>query len=96
MGMIRTVSDLISAFGGATEFSRAIGAKPSTASEMKRRGSIPVNWWPLIVEEAARRGIGGVTYESLTYMHAPRSGAVVASGPDSTSSTQLTEQERST
>jgi len=96
MGMIRTVSDLIDGFGGATEFSRAIGAKPSTASEMKRRGSIPVTWWPLIVDEAARRGIGGVTFESLTYMHAPRAGVGADSGPDSTSSTQLTEQEQTT
>lgn len=70
-----TVASLIDAFGGPTAFGRVIGKNPSTASEMKRSGSISVDYWPKIVAAAAERAISGVTYETLTLMHtsaAPR------------------------
>jgi hypothetical protein len=65
----QTVPELIDAFGGPTAFSVVIGKNPSTASEMKRSGSIKPGYWPKIVEAAASRGIRGVTYEHLTMMH---------------------------
>lgn len=65
----RTVPALIDAFGGAAEFGRVIGKNPSTASEMKRNGSIRVGYWPAIVEAAPRYDISGVTLESIAQMH---------------------------
>lgn len=45
--------------------------RPSAASEMKRRQSIPVIYWQRLVEAARERAFDGVTYESLTVMHSP-------------------------
>lgn len=65
-----TVAELIDAFGGPSKFGRVIGKSPSTAGEQKRNGSIPVDYWPKIVEIAKACGIKGVTYETLVKMHA--------------------------
>lgn len=66
-----TVPDLIEAFGGPAKFARVIGRKPSTAGEQKRNGSIPVEYWDLIIAAAETEGIPGVTYASLARMHIP-------------------------
>lgn len=55
-GMVN-VTKIIDDFGGATAFARAIGVAPSTASEMKRRKSIPVRHWPVVLSAARERGI---------------------------------------
>jgi hypothetical protein len=66
-----TVSELIDAYGGPTAFSKALGLKnPSTASEMKRSGSIRPRYFVKIVETAPDHGIKGVDYEKLAMMHA--------------------------
>jgi hypothetical protein len=67
----RTVSELIDAFGGPTEFAKVIDKNPSTASEMKRSGSIRISYWPMIVRAAPNCGIRGVTLESIALMHLP-------------------------
>lgn len=63
------ISELIDAFGGPTEFAKVIDKIPSTASEMKRSGSIRVSYWPKIIAAAAERRIKGVNSESLMLMH---------------------------
>jgi hypothetical protein len=65
----KTISELIDAFGGPSEFAKVIDKNPSTASEMKRTGSIRVHYWPAIVAAARERGIKGVTMESLAWMN---------------------------
>ena len=66
----KTIPALIDAFGGPTDFARAIGLKnPSTASEMKRSASIRVGYWPTIVTAAAVVGIRGISLESIAQMH---------------------------
>lgn len=50
---MRTVSDIIDAFGGNTAMARIIGKGPSTVSEMRRRGRIDVTYWPALVAAAA-------------------------------------------
>ena len=65
----KTIAALIAAFGGASEFARVIDKIPSTASEMKRSGSIRVAYWPKIIAAAAERGISGVSSETLMQMH---------------------------
>lgn len=66
-----TVAALIDAFGGNSAFARVIGKAPSTAGEQKRNGSIPVEYWDLIVSAAPGVGISGVTHEALAKMHIP-------------------------
>lgn len=66
---METVSDLITALGGNAAVSRVLDHKhASTVSEWRRRGSIPVEHWPRLVEAAAERGIR-LTYEQLVTMH---------------------------
>lgn len=72
---VQTVADLIEAFGGPSQFGKIIGKGPSTASEMKRSGSIRVEYWPAIIGAAQARLIEGITYESLALMHARKAPA---------------------
>jgi len=67
--MPETVPKLIDAFGGPTAFARVIGKGASTASEMKRNRSIPVDYWPAIIAAAGEAGIRGVTAERLMQIH---------------------------
>jgi hypothetical protein len=67
---LESVDDVFAAFGGPTTVARALDLKgPSTASEMKRRSSIPVNYWERLVEVAPDFGVTGLTYEKLVRMH---------------------------
>lgn len=70
--MIRTVDDLFHLFGGPAEVGRIIGVRTEHAMQMKRRRSIPEQYRPKLIEAAAERAIEGVTYESLTLIHARR------------------------
>ena len=71
-----TVSELIEAFGGPTKFAAEVISKnPSTASEMKRSGSIHVSYWPKIIAAAPSFGIRGVTADVLMKMHVEKAGA---------------------
>lgn len=67
---MRSVDDVIAAFGGPSAFARAIGLRgPSTATEMLRSGSIAGRYWYDVVTQARRRGIHRVTYQALARMH---------------------------
>jgi hypothetical protein len=66
-----TVEDIFSRFTRTGALADALGIKLSAASEMRRRGSIPVRYWPRLVEEAKSRGISGISYEKLVAMHSP-------------------------
>lgn len=50
----KTLDDLFRAFGGTSSLGRVIGKGQSTASEMRRRGNIPVAYWPRLIEAAAQ------------------------------------------
>jgi hypothetical protein len=50
---MQNVGEIIDALGGSTAVARIIGKGPSTVSEMKRRGSVPVEYWPSLVAAAA-------------------------------------------
>jgi len=66
---MRTVQTLFNELGGPTAVGRIIGVKPSTASEMKRRGSIPVEYWPRLIAGAETVAGSNLTYENLVLMH---------------------------
>lgn len=73
-----TVAALIDAFGGPAKYARAIGKGASTAGEQKRNGSIPVEYWDLVIAGAKAAGIPGVTYESLAKLHIPAERRIAA------------------
>lgn len=66
---MNSVAILIDRFGGNTRFAEIIGKAPSTASEMKRRRSIPVDYWPAIIAAAPAYGIEGLDSEFLMKIH---------------------------
>lgn len=72
----RTVADLIDAFGGNTALARIIGTGPTTVSEMKRKRSVHVRHWPVIIKAAEKAGIDWVTPDALMRMHADEAEAV--------------------
>lgn len=72
---MNTVEDVFVGFGGTSAFAGAMGLNLSTASEMRRRSSIPVRYWPKLVAVALERDINGVTNDSLVKMHAPEQAA---------------------
>lgn len=76
------VTNIINAFGGTSAFARAIGTGQSTVSEMKRRGSIPAEYWVFLVRAADDVGIANVTYENLARIHAVAKGKLPDREPE--------------
>ena len=71
-----TVREIIELWPSASEMARDIGLKRgSHGTLMKLRGSIPVDYWPDLVAKAKKRGIVGVSLETLTSAHAGRPGS---------------------
>lgn len=66
---MQCVPSLFEKLGGPTKVARILGVGFTTASEMKRRGSIPVKYWPQLVAASQEAGIDGVTYDLLVAMH---------------------------
>lgn len=54
---MKTINELYEKFGGSGAVAKAIRVKPSAASEMRRRKSIPVRYWPLLIEQAVEVGV---------------------------------------
>jgi len=69
---MNTVEDVFLAFDGTANFADALSLGLSTASEMRRRGSIPVRYWPRLVDEAQKRSIPSITYDRLVAIHSER------------------------
>jgi hypothetical protein len=67
---MNTISDIFDVFGGNAAVARILGVGASTASEMKRRESIPVEYWPALVDEAKKAGRDDVTLESIAIVMA--------------------------
>ena len=65
---MNTVTAIFQQIGGPAKFARALGLKPSAASEMKRRNSIPVPYWPDLIEVMKEQG-KPLTYEQLVQAH---------------------------
>jgi hypothetical protein len=65
---ITTIPDLIDTLGGPAKFGRIIGRGASTASEMKRRESIPVEHWPVLIASPEGRAFE-LTADDLMRLH---------------------------
>jgi hypothetical protein len=68
-GKDNSIDTVFAVFKTLNEFAQAAGCKYSTASEMKRRRSIPVRWWPRLIESAKGRA-AGLSLDSLANAHA--------------------------
>ena len=69
---MRTVSEIVDAFGGTTEFAQAIGTTQQNVTNMKARNSIPSRFWKSVALCAEARGIAGVTLAALADLHSLR------------------------
>jgi hypothetical protein len=70
---MNSVTDIFAAFGGPASLARVLGVRPSTASEMKRRGSIPSEYWRELIVAAKRLRIDGIDADMLATVHARES-----------------------
>lgn len=75
---MRTFSEVIDAFGGSRAFADALNIDEGHARVMRWRDSIPPHYWTEVAEEAARRGIKGVTLDVLAAIVAANRGRVGA------------------
>lgn len=62
---MRTVSDIIDAFGGPTAMAVAIGTTQQNVTNMRSRGTIPAGFFKAIAAAARKRGIEGLTLALL-------------------------------
>jgi hypothetical protein len=72
---MRSVDDIFQDLGGTGAVAKLLDVGHSTASEMRRRGSIPVRYWPKLVSEAAACGVEWITNDNLVEMHAREAAA---------------------
>lgn len=66
---MKDVPTLFDEIGGPGKVAELLSVKPSAASEMKRRKSIPVRYWPRLVDVCRDLGIRGVNYDVLVDLH---------------------------
>lgn len=59
------LQSVFSLFDSNVHMATVLGVGPSAVSEMKRRNSIPVEYWPAIVDFA---GVSKLTFEQLVFM----------------------------
>lgn len=79
-GKDNSTDTVFAAFGTLNDFAQAAGCKYSTASEMKRRRSIPVRWWPNLI--ASHKGqAASLSSESLAHAHAKTAPSIPPSPP---------------
>lgn len=62
------IEQIFEDLGGTSAVAKLIGVGQSTASEMKRRKSIPVEYWPAIVS-ADKAEMTGITYDRMVAAH---------------------------
>lgn len=67
---MQNVGDIFELFGGNAAVARVLGVGPSTASEMKRRESIPVEYWPALVDAAKHLGNDDLSLERIAIIMA--------------------------
>jgi hypothetical protein len=70
--VMQTASDIINVLGGNAKVADFLGVGPSTVSEMKRRNSIPVEYFPKLVKVAEREGVKALTLEKLVRIMAKK------------------------
>lgn len=74
---MNTLDEVFEALGGVAEVGRVIGKRTEHASVLKRRGSVPVRYWPSLMAAAEERGIV-LTSDMLVAIHSPITNSEVA------------------
>ena len=67
---MRTIDEVFERLGGTGLVARLIEVKHSAASEMRRRASIPVRYWPQLIEGARAAGVT-IDSDMLVAIHVP-------------------------
>lgn len=67
---ISNIPDVFNIFVSNVEMADALSVGTSTVSEMKRRKSIPVEYWPALVDAARGKGREDLTLEKLAIISA--------------------------
>lgn len=65
--MQNVVSHTIEKFGGHSVLAEAIGITQPTVSKWKAKGLIPSRWQPIILREAAKRGLAISAADLIPY-----------------------------
>jgi len=73
--VMHEIDSIFKELGGVAEVGRLLGKRVEHASSMRRRKSIPVRYWPTLIEAAKAKGLDSVTYQTLVEAHAGRSAA---------------------
>lgn len=68
---METVDDIYELLGGPAAVGRLIGKSTEHAATMRRRGSIPVEYWPDILEGLKAKGRDS-TADDLLRCHTPK------------------------
>ena len=74
---MNTLDEVFEALGGVAEVGRVIGKRTEHASVLKRRGSVPVRYWPSLIAAAEERGVV-LTSDMLVAIHSPTTNSEVA------------------
>ncbi len=69
---MNTIEDIFIRLGGTGALARTIGVKHSAASEMRRRKSIPVKYWPSLVD-GAKNVCVDIDNDTLVRLHIEQS-----------------------
>jgi hypothetical protein len=70
---MNTVHDIFEQLGGTGAVALALNVGHSTASEMRRRRSIPVKYWPALIEHARASGLDEIDADLLVRVHVENS-----------------------
>jgi hypothetical protein len=68
---MKNIADIVEAFGGPTALASALNRPMTTVASWAVRGSIPVEYWPELVDLAKTADID-LTYVKLVAVHADR------------------------
>jgi hypothetical protein len=66
---MKDVREIFDKLGGYGSVAFVLNIKPLTAKEIRRRGIVPVKYWPRLVAACKARNIRGVNYDRLVAMH---------------------------
>ncbi|MBD8556330.1 hypothetical protein IFT84_17620 [Rhizobium sp. CFBP 8762] len=67
---INNIPDVFDIFTTNVKLAAVLSVGPSAVSEMKRRNSIPVEYWPTLVDAAREIGGNDLTIEKLAIISA--------------------------
>lgn len=70
--VMKTFADLFAKWDTIAAFGADIGVSDMHARAMKRRGSVPPEYWPQLVRAAKSKGVREVDIEALAEMRAAR------------------------